>query len=105
MCANASRSTPRSAISNTTTVSAGRLVLQGEASLSDDGTLNITGGQVEVATKERIGVLQLNDTPQLPGIWGSETSGAQYTDPRFVGDGLLYVGVGFPPSGTVIIVR
>jgi len=87
----------------------GTLFLEGEASLPDDGTLNITGsGKVQVGKREKIGVLLINGVPVDPatGIWGSSVSGAANTnDTYFSGTGLLYVGVGFPPKGTIIVIR
>jgi autotransporter-associated beta strand protein len=89
-----------------TTVNAGTLVLRGEQSISDTGLLNIVGSsQIEVATKERIQVLQFNGTNAVDGIWGATGYGAPNTTDRLIGNGRLYVNVPFPPKGTVIIVR
>ena len=88
----------------TTTVSGGRLVLSGEKSIADTGTLNIAGGKVEVVTKEKVTVLQYSGTTQPIGTYGSTASAADNKmDTYFSGTGVLYVGVEFPPAGTLIL--
>jgi autotransporter-associated beta strand protein len=88
----------------TTTVSGGRLVLSGEKSIADTGTLNIAGGKVEVATKEKVTVLQYSGTTQPVGTYGSTSSTANNkNNTYFSGTGVLYVGVEFPPAGTLIL--
>jgi autotransporter-associated beta strand protein len=86
-----------------TRVNAGTLVLEGEESIKDTGTLNIVGGKVEVKTKEKIAVLQTNSVAVVSGTYGSNSSKADNkNDTYFTGTGVLYVGVDYPPSGTVI---
>jgi len=88
----------------TTTVSGGTLVLSGEKSIADTGTLNIAGGKVEVATKEKVTVLQYSGTTQPIGTYGSTSSTANNkNNTYFSGTGVLYVGVEFPPAGTLIL--
>jgi len=90
----------------TTTVSGGTLVLNGEQCLPDEGTLNIASGTVEVEVREAVGILQFDGTPQVSGTWGSSSSKADHpNDTYFSGPGLLYVGVGFPPPGTILSIR
>jgi autotransporter-associated beta strand protein len=89
-----------------TTLSGGKLVIQGQQCLPDGGTLNITSGNLQIDDRERIQVLQFSGISTNSGIWGAQgNSSAQFTDSRLLGPGLLYVGVDFPPSGTVIILR
>jgi fibronectin-binding autotransporter adhesin len=90
-----------------TTVSGGTLVLRGEASIADTGTLNIAGGQVEVKTREAIAVLQINGTPVASGVWGTTASGAPNVDNvNLIGAGKLYVGVGaLGPAGTLFTIK
>lgn len=92
----------------TTTINDGTLLLSGESSISDTGTVNVISGMLEVETREIIGTLQTNGVAVVPatGTWGSSTSGAENTnDTYFTGTGLLYVGVPFPPEGTVLLVK
>ncbi len=91
--------------SGITTVSAGTLALRGDGSLPHVGTLNIAGGKVDIEGKARVAELQYAGGESLPhGIYGSTDSSAEnQNDDRFSGTGVLYVGVPFPPSGTVIL--
>jgi autotransporter-associated beta strand protein len=91
-----------------TTVSGGTLVLQGEQAIWDSGTVNIAGGKVEIEVREKVDTLQFNGIASDPaaGTWGSSSSDAANTnDTYFSGDGVLFVGDDFPPSGSVLIVR
>ena len=100
-----------------TTVSAGTLALRGEFSLPHTGTLNRTGGTIDIAGRAKVDVLQAGGIALPPGIYGSTDSNAQFNGANLVrvndttvanffrGDGVLYVGVPYPPSGTLIIVR
>lgn len=92
--------------SGTNTVSAGILILEGEQSLADNGTLNITGtGKVEVKTMERVDALQFSGVDQAKGTWGTQASGAEHwNDTYFVGLGILHVNPP-PPAGTLMYLR
>jgi autotransporter-associated beta strand protein len=94
--------------SGITTVSKGTLVLKGEAAIADANTVNITGGKLELIDRERVGALQFNGATSNPatGTWGATGSGADnINDTYFTGSGVLYVGVDFPPTGTVLILK
>jgi autotransporter-associated beta strand protein len=89
-----------------TTVNGGTLVLSGESSIVDTGTVNIVSGVLDVETREIIGTLQTNGVDLVSGTWGASGSGAENQDDNiFAGNGILYVAVPFPPEGTVILVK
>jgi fibronectin-binding autotransporter adhesin len=91
-----------------TAVNGGTLVLRGEESIDDSATINITSGLLDIETREKVGVLQTNGVVSVPatGTWGSTSSGAEFkNDTYFTGNGILYVGVDYPPPGTVFIIN
>jgi autotransporter-associated beta strand protein len=91
-----------------TAVNDGTLVLRGEESIDDSATINITSGLLDIETREKVGVLQTNGVVSVPatGTWGSTSSGAEFkNDTYFTGNGILYVGVDYPPPGTVLIIN
>ncbi len=90
-----------------TTVSGGTLALQGDWSLPHESTLNIAGGRVDIYDRARVADLQYAGGAFLEhGTYGSTASSAEnQNDDRFSGTGVLYVGVPFPPTVTMIIVR
>jgi fibronectin-binding autotransporter adhesin len=92
--------------SGDTTVSGGTLILRGQQCLPDGGVLNIDGGTLQLDDREMVGSLQFSGVSTNSGVWGAVgNSRAEYTDSRFTGPDLLYVGVDFPPTGTVLLVR
>jgi len=95
--------------SGSTTVNAGKLVLAGSQTLSDTAALTIVAGKkvrLEAGVTEKVGSLVIGGTPKDIGTWGSvDNTKAENTDAVFEGEGLLYVGIDLPPSGTVLIIR
>jgi fibronectin-binding autotransporter adhesin len=97
--------------SGPTTVNAGTLVLAGSQTLSDTAALTIASSgtrkvHLNTGVKEKVGSLVFGTDPQVTGTWGSSASTAENkNDTYFSGEGLLYVGIDTPPSGTVIIVK
>lgn len=92
--------------SGTTTVNAGTLALAAGTCLSDTNRLTIASGakvQLNAGVKEKVALLTLGTTSQTIGTYGSTaSSAANKTDTYFSGTGVLYVGVEFPPAGTLI---
>jgi len=92
-----------------TTVNDGKLVLAGSQTLSDTAALTIVAGKkvrLETGVTEKVDSLVIGGTTKDIGIWGSVgNTKADHTDAVFEGDGLLYVGINLPPSGSVIIVK
>lgn len=74
---------------------ANQLGKQVVVSLSDSGTINIPAG-----VRQKCAKLVL-DGVECRGVWGKPGSGAEHTDERFVGDGLLQAG----PMGLMLIFR
>ena len=53
-------------------MSGGKLVLEGQQSIIDTGTLNVLGtSTIEVERRERVAVFQIDGNPQTEGIWGA----------------------------------
>jgi fibronectin-binding autotransporter adhesin len=95
--------------SGPTTVSAGTLVLAASTCLADTNLLSIaTGAKVQLndGVKEVVGSLKINSVTQSIGKWGAAgNANATYTNAVFTGNGLLYVGIPVPASGTIIQLR
>jgi autotransporter-associated beta strand protein len=89
-----------------TQVTSGTLVLRGESAVLDTGTVNVSGGILQIDDREMIGTLQFAGVAQTNGVWGATGSGAENINDTYLsGNERLYVGVEFPPSGTVFIVE
>ncbi len=75
-----------------TTVRAGVLSVSG-AALPPGGTLQITGGKVNLTGASRVSKLVVGGLPRAPGTWGATGSGAENIDDlSFNGPGSLTVG-------------
>ena len=103
--------------SGVTTVSGGTLALRGDYSLPHEGTLNRTGGTIDIEGRAAVADLQASGVSLPVGIYGSTESGAQFNGEMleidaeteianfFTGTGVLYVNTPFPAAGTLIIVQ
>lgn len=82
------------AYAGNTTVTAGSLTLQDETSLDDDSSVEITTGttlNLDFIGTDTIGKLTFDNALQESGTWGAPDSGADYTDTRITGTGMLLV--------------
>lgn len=82
----------------TTTINAGKIVVDGD-SIADAGAVAINGtGAMEVSGVEVVNSLSFGGVPQASGTWGSSDSAAVHIDnARFSGTGVLSVTTG--PAG------
>jgi len=62
--------------------------------------------QLNDGVREAVGSLTIAGVTKSTGKWGaSGNAAATYTNAVFTGNGLLYVGIPIPPTGTVIRFR
>ncbi len=103
--------------SGVTTVSGGTLGLNGDYSLPHEGTLNRTGGTIDIEGRAAVAELQADGVSLSAGIYGSTDSNAQFNGEMleidaeteianfFSGTGVLYVDTPYPPSATLILLQ